>query len=82
MVVTDRHIGYGGPGDDISHDARLDGISDALGQAEGVIEADARIASGASLQLVLYLPRSSGLADGLEGLWAFDGFADVVAGCP
>ncbi len=33
-------------------------------------------------ELVLYLPRSSGLADGLEGLGAFDGFADVVAECP
>ncbi|MFF0752031.1 hypothetical protein [Streptomyces sp. NPDC004267] len=50
MVVTDRHIGYGGPGDDISHDARLDNISNALEQTEGVIEADARIASGAILQ--------------------------------
>jgi hypothetical protein len=52
MVVTDRHIGYGGPGDDISHDAQLDGISDALGQAEGVLEADARVPSGATLQCV------------------------------
>ncbi|MFB7186422.1 hypothetical protein ACFCZT_14155 [Streptomyces sp. NPDC056230] len=50
MVVTDRHVGYGGPGDDISHDTRLDGISDALGQAEGVIEAEARIPSGETLQ--------------------------------
>ncbi|MGW0468482.1 hypothetical protein ACWDX6_24995 [Streptomyces sp. NPDC003027] len=50
MVVTDRHIGYGGPGDDISHDTRLDSISNALEQTEGVIEADARIASGAILQ--------------------------------
>ncbi|MFE9099050.1 hypothetical protein [Streptomyces sp. NPDC007264] len=50
MVVTDRHVGYGGPGDDISHDAQLDGISDALGQAEGVIEAEARIPSGGTLQ--------------------------------
>ncbi|MEU1056990.1 hypothetical protein ABZ397_31135, partial [Streptomyces sp. NPDC005876] len=33
-----------------------------------------------SPQLVLYLPRSSGLADGLQGLGAFDGLADVVAG--
>jgi hypothetical protein len=52
MVMTDRHIGYGGPGDDISHDTQLDGISDALGQAEGVLEADARVASGATLQCV------------------------------
>jgi hypothetical protein len=50
MVVTDRHVGYGGPGDDISHDTQLDGISDALGQAEGVSEADARISSGVTLQ--------------------------------
>jgi hypothetical protein len=50
MVVTDRHIGYGGPGDDISHDVQLDGISDALGQTEGVIEADARVTSSATLQ--------------------------------
>jgi hypothetical protein len=50
MVVTDRHIGYGGPGDDISHDTQLDGISDALGRAEGVIEADARVPAGAALQ--------------------------------
>ncbi|MFF6835922.1 hypothetical protein ACFY84_29420 [Streptomyces sp. NPDC012438] len=56
MVVTDRHIGYGGPGDDISHDARLDNISNALEQTEGVIEADARIASGAILQC-LFGPR-------------------------
>lgn len=28
-------------------------------------------------KLVLYLPRSSGLADGLESLWAFDGLAHV-----
>jgi hypothetical protein len=50
MVVTDRHVGYGGPGDDISHDTQLDGISDALGRAEGVIEAEARIPSGETLQ--------------------------------
>ncbi|MEU6934988.1 hypothetical protein AB0A05_38600 [Streptomyces sp. NPDC046374] len=49
MVVTDRHIGYAGSGDDISHDARLDGISEALGQAEGVIEADARITASTIL---------------------------------
>lgn len=50
MVVTNRHVGYGGPGDDIAHDIQLDGISDALGQAEGVIEADAKVTSGATLQ--------------------------------
>lgn len=50
MVVTNRHVGYGGPGDDISRDVQLDGISDALGQAEGVIEADAKVASGVTLQ--------------------------------
>ncbi|MFJ5088704.1 MULTISPECIES: hypothetical protein [unclassified Streptomyces] len=50
MVVTDRHVGYGGPGDDISRDVQLDGISSALGQAEGVIEADAKVASGVTLQ--------------------------------
>lgn len=50
MVVTDRHIGYGGPGDDISHDTQLDGISDALGSDEGVIEADTRVPAGAVLQ--------------------------------
>ncbi|MFI5799197.1 type 1 glutamine amidotransferase domain-containing protein, partial [Streptomyces sp. NPDC051677] len=36
---------------------------------------------GEKAKLVLYLPRSSGLSDGLEGLGAFDGFTDVVAGC-
>lgn len=35
----------------------------------------------AGAQLVLYLPRPSGLTDGLEGLRAFDILADVVAGC-
>lgn len=32
--------------------------------------------------LVFYLPGSSRIADGLEGVGAFDGLADVVAGCP
>jgi len=59
MVVTDRHVGYGGPGDDISHDTRLDGISDALGQAEGLIEAEARIPSGEILQCMF----ATGIAD-------------------
>ncbi|WP_394436109.1 hypothetical protein [Streptomyces sp. SGAir0957] len=49
MIVTNRHVGYGGPGDDIAHDAQLDGISDALGQAEGVIAADAKVTTGATL---------------------------------
>ncbi|MFH8447497.1 hypothetical protein ACH4D3_40690, partial [Streptomyces sp. NPDC018026] len=39
-------------------------------------------ANVAATELVLYLPRSSGFADGLEGLGTPDGFADVVAGCP
>lgn len=52
MVVTNRHVGYGGPGDDISHDVQLDGISNALGEAEGVIEADVKVPSGATLQCV------------------------------
>lgn len=52
MVLTNRHVGYGSPGDDIAHDIQLDGISDALGQAEGVIEADAKTPSGTTLQCV------------------------------
>lgn len=53
MVKTDQHIGYGGPGVDISHDTQRDAISDAWGQAEGVLEAGARAPSGATLQCPL-----------------------------
>ncbi|MFF4950265.1 hypothetical protein [Streptomyces chattanoogensis] len=52
MLVTDRTIGYDGPGDDVAHDPRLDGISQALGQAEEVIEADAKTPSGTILRCI------------------------------
>ncbi|MEU8437295.1 hypothetical protein AB0F18_31240 [Streptomyces sp. NPDC029216] len=50
MLVTDRRIGYDGPGDDVVHDEQLVGISEALGQSEAVFEADARTPSGAVLR--------------------------------
>ncbi|OPC82198.1 hypothetical protein B4N89_15760 [Embleya scabrispora] len=50
MVVTDRLIGYDGPGDNVVHDTQLIGISQALGQEEAVIEADAPTRSGAVLR--------------------------------
>ncbi|MFX4293641.1 hypothetical protein [Streptomyces bohaiensis] len=49
MSVTDRHIGYGGAGDDISHDEKLDQLSGAINEAKLVIETDARVSSGAVL---------------------------------
>ncbi|MFE2721437.1 hypothetical protein [Kitasatospora sp. NPDC059327] len=49
MLVTDRRIGYDSPGDNVVHDSQLAGISEALGQAEAVIEADAPTPSGAVL---------------------------------
>ncbi|TKA11780.1 hypothetical protein [Actinacidiphila oryziradicis] len=50
MLVTNRRIGYDGRGDNVVHDAQLDGISEALGQAETVIEVDAPTRSGAVLR--------------------------------
>jgi hypothetical protein len=41
MLMTNRSIGYDAPGEDVTHDPQLDGISAALGQEEGVIEAQA-----------------------------------------
>ncbi|WP_404868196.1 hypothetical protein ACI1MP_08275 [Kitasatospora griseola] len=49
MLVTDRRIGYDSPGDNVVHDSQLAGISEALGQAEAVIEADAPTPSGVVL---------------------------------
>ncbi|MEU9178416.1 hypothetical protein AB0C90_16475 [Streptomyces sp. NPDC048550] len=39
MLMTNRSIGYDAPGEDVTHDPQLDGISAALGQEEGVVEA-------------------------------------------
>ncbi|MFE7236310.1 hypothetical protein ACFVAF_38040 [Streptomyces sp. NPDC057596] len=50
MLVTDRRIGYDGPGDNVVHDPQLTGISEALGQAETVVEVDAPTRSGAVLR--------------------------------
>ncbi|UGQ11035.1 hypothetical protein LO772_30195 [Yinghuangia sp. ASG 101] len=50
MLVTNRSIGYDGPGDDVTHDPQLDGISAALGREEGVIETLALTPTGASLR--------------------------------
>ncbi|MGW2702719.1 hypothetical protein [Streptomyces sp. NPDC001340] len=41
MLMTNRSIGYDAPGEDVTHDPQLDGISAALGQEEGVVEAQA-----------------------------------------
>ncbi|MET8556420.1 hypothetical protein ABZV64_15870 [Streptomyces sp. NPDC004959] len=41
MLMTNRSIGYDAPGEDVTHDPQLDGISAALGREEGVIEAQA-----------------------------------------
>lgn len=50
MLVTNRSIGYDGPGDDVTHDPQLDGISAALGQEEGVVEALALTPAGVPLR--------------------------------
>ncbi|MFJ9011688.1 hypothetical protein [Streptomyces canus] len=39
MLMTNRSIGYDAPGEDVTNDPQLDGISAALGQEEGVVEA-------------------------------------------
>ncbi|AZM49585.1 hypothetical protein DMB38_30785 [Streptomyces sp. WAC 06738] len=39
MLMTNRSIGYDAPGEDVTHDPQLDGISAAFGQEEGVVEA-------------------------------------------
>ncbi|MFC9156267.1 hypothetical protein ACFTT0_14965 [Streptomyces bauhiniae] len=50
LLVTDRRIGYDGPGDNVVHDPQLTGISQALGQVETVFEANAPTRSGAVLR--------------------------------
>jgi hypothetical protein len=41
MLTTNRSIGYDAPGEDVTRDPELDGISAALGRVEGVVEAQA-----------------------------------------
>ncbi|SOD62224.1 hypothetical protein SAMN06297387_10539 [Streptomyces zhaozhouensis] len=50
MVVTDRRIGYAGPGDDISRDSQLMNIGHALEGSESVLEAVTRVPAGALLE--------------------------------
>uniref|UniRef100_A0AAU2JXS8 Uncharacterized protein n=1 Tax=Streptomyces sp. NBC_00049 TaxID=2903617 RepID=A0AAU2JXS8_9ACTN len=50
MLMTNRSIGYDSPGEDVTHDPQLDGISAALGQEEGVVEALALTATRVPLR--------------------------------
>ena len=50
MLMTNRSIGYDAPGEDVTNDPQLDGISAALGQEEGVIEALALTPTGTPLR--------------------------------
>lgn len=50
ILMTNRSIGYDSSGEDVTHDPQLDGISAALGQEEGVVEAQALTPTGVSLR--------------------------------
>ena len=50
MLMTNRSIEYDAPGQDVTQDPQLDGISASLGQEEGVVEAMALTATGAPLR--------------------------------
>ncbi|PWK74754.1 hypothetical protein BCL76_101488 [Streptomyces sp. CG 926] len=50
MMTPNRSIGYDSPGEDVTNDPQLDGISAALGQEEGVVEALAMTPGGYALR--------------------------------
>ncbi|MPY59169.1 hypothetical protein [Streptomyces spongiae] len=50
MITANRTIGYDGTGEDVTHDPQLQGISDALGREEGVVEATALCGDGVKLR--------------------------------
>lgn len=50
MMTPNRSIGYDSRGEDATNDPQLDGISEALGQEEGVVEALAVTPGGYALR--------------------------------